>query len=73
MRLDISGDSPQKRERRPVARTAHLENQNNSTDNHSAELAEIQRATRYLRRRHLLSLSVAAVVATELGLGGGNR
>jgi len=73
MRPDISGAPPLKRESRPGGNGTALENNTTSTDNHSDELAEIQRATRYLSRRHLLSLSVAAVVATELGLGGGNR
>jgi len=66
---DRGRGSPQKREHRPVARTARLANQNDSSADSSENLPKIQRIARHMSRRHPLSLSIAAVIAAEM-LGG---
>jgi len=72
MHPDITGDRPQKREGRPVARAAHLESQLNISSQFSQNLAGVQRAARLLSRKPLLSPSVAIVIAAEI-VGGGAR
>ena len=73
MRLrDRGRKTPQKRERRPVTRTPHLENIYKYKVRLSENLAQIQPIACHLSRRHLLSRPVALVIAAEF-LGGGTR
>jgi len=69
MRPDKSGNGPLNRESRPGANGTALENKTTSTDNYNDELVQIQRASRYLSRRHLLSLPIATIIAAELFSG----
>ena len=60
-----------KRERRPAGNgTAALIPSNLSTADNSETTLRAQ-AARWLARRHFLRLSVATVLAAEIGLGGG--